>query len=54
MMFGEKYGAHVRMVEMGPDSLELCGTHVAATSDIAYFRVTSEQPSPRASVASRR
>lgn len=43
MMFGEKYGAHVRMVEMGPDSLELCGgTHVAATSDIAYFRVTSE------------
>jgi alanyl-tRNA synthetase len=43
MMFGEKYGAEVRMVEIGASSVELCGgTHVGSTRDIAYFRVVSE------------
>jgi alanyl-tRNA synthetase len=43
MMFGEKYGAHVRMVEIPGRSIELCGgTHVPNTREISFFRLVSE------------
>jgi alanyl-tRNA synthetase len=45
-LFGEKYGDWVRMIDIEGVSRELCGgTHVAGTSELGLFDVTTETSS---------
>jgi alanyl-tRNA synthetase len=44
MLFGEKYGEHVRIVEVDGVSRELCGgSHVRSTAEIGPFAILTER-----------
>ena len=43
-LFGEKYGATVRVVHMGPQSIEFCGgTHTTRTGNIGLVSIFNEK-----------